>query len=127
VRPVLAAPLFASLLLASPSISADEWFGRDKALHFGVSAAIASGGYGGARLASAGRATSFVIGGSIAAAAGLAKEGWDLAGHGDPSWKDLAWDAVGIAVGLALAYAIDRLVDREPQAMSSAQPSLVRF
>ena len=38
---------------------------------------------------------------------GVAKELWDLSGHGDASWRDLTWDAVGTVTGLALAAAID--------------------
>jgi putative lipoprotein len=97
----------------SPALAADDdpWFGADKAAHFGVSAALAAGTYG----ASAGllelpRSTSLILGAGASAAAGIAKEGLDLAGFGDPSWKDLAWDGIGIVVGLALAWTVDILV-----------------
>jgi len=80
-------------------------------LPLGVSAALAAGTYG----ASAGllelpRSTSLILGAGASAAAGIAKEGLDLAGFGDPSWKDLAWDGIGIVVGLALAWTVDILV-----------------
>ena len=41
-------PLVAALVLcfAAEARAEDEWWGRDKALHFGVSGALAAGGYG---------------------------------------------------------------------------------
>jgi len=35
------------------------------------------------------------VGGGFAFSLGVAKELWDLSGHGDASWRDLTWDAVG--------------------------------
>ena len=52
----------------------------------------------------------FAIGGSVAMGAGIAKEVWDMQGHGDPSWRDVTWDVLGTAAGLGLAYLVDRLV-----------------
>jgi len=43
----------------------------------------------------------------LAAAAAIGKETLDLAGYGDPSWKDLAWDGVGMVAGLAVAWGVD--------------------
>ena len=53
-----------------------------------------------------------VVGASLALAAGIGKELWDLGGHGDASWKDLTWDAVGTATGVLTARAIDWVVGR---------------
>ena len=58
------------------------------------------------------RTARVVAGASLAMAAGIGKELWDLAGHGDPSWKDLTWDAIGTATGVLTARAIDWLVVR---------------
>lgn len=90
----------------------DPWFGQDKALHFAVSAGIASGSYGLAGLwRPSSEALRLVVGGSAALAAGAAKELWDLAtGLGTPSWKDFTWDVAGTAVGLAVAWAVDRWI-----------------
>ena len=52
-------------------------------------------------------ATRLLVGGSVAMGAGIAKELWDLAGHGDPSWRDLTWDALGTAFGLVIAWTVD--------------------
>jgi len=90
----------------------DPWFGPDKALHFGASATIAAGGYGlGALWQPSSEGQRLVVGGAAGLAAGVGKELWDLTtGLGDPSWKDLAWDAAGTAVGLAVAWAVDRFI-----------------
>lgn len=102
----------ALLTAAAPAHAADPdpFFGPDKALHFTASAAIAAGGYTlGAALFEP-RAHALALGAGLSAAAGLAKEGADLAGLGDPSWKDLAWDGIGLVTGLAVAFGVDLLV-----------------
>jgi putative lipoprotein len=100
-------------LLALPAPAAaeprdpDPWLGRDKALHFGVSAALAAGGYAaGAALFDGGYGPPIATGTAVALGAGIAKESLDLAGYGDPSWKDLTWDVVGTAVGVGLAVLV---------------------
>ena len=99
-----------ALLTASPAARADDdpWISRDKAFHFDVSAGIAAAAYGAsaAWLVDA-RWKSLAIGGGVAIGAGAAKELLDLAGLGDPSWKDFTWDCVGTVAGLALAWGID--------------------
>jgi putative lipoprotein len=102
-------PLSSSVRAGEP---VDPWFGRDKALHFAATATIATAGYGGAALVTDDRTARVVAGASLAMAAGIGKELWDLAGHGDPSWKDLTWDAIGSATGVLTARAIDWLVVR---------------
>lgn len=87
----------------------DPWLGRDKALHFAASSTIAAGGYAiGAAVFDA-RGHALIFGGALAAAAGIGKETLDLAGLGDPSWRDLTWDGIGIGAGLAVAWAVDLL------------------
>ncbi len=85
----------------------DPWFGRDKALHFGASALIANVGYSDAALATEDVRVRLAVGGGLALTAGVGKELWDLSGHGDASFRDLTWDVVGTATGLAIAAAID--------------------
>jgi len=90
----------------------DPWFGPDKAVHFGVSAGIASGAYGLAGLLpGSSEGLRLVVGGSTALAVGVAKELLDLTiGLGTPSWKDFTWDVAGTAIGLAVTWAVDRWV-----------------
>jgi len=104
-----------SLLTVAPRARAaepDPWLGRDKALHFGLSAAIASAGYGATALATPQRGPRIVVGGSLALAAGVGKEVWDAWGAGDASARDLAWDVVGTATGLGVAWLVDWLMAR---------------
>jgi putative lipoprotein len=88
----------------------DPWLGHDKMLHFGVSSALGAGGYGGAALLVKPRWQRALIGGALALSVGGAKELWDLAAHGDPSWRDFTWDVAGSAVGVGVGYLIDLTV-----------------
>jgi putative lipoprotein len=58
------------------------------------------------------RPTRLAVATGVALAAGLAKETWDLSGHGDASWRDLTWDVVGTTTGVLIAYAIDWAIGR---------------
>jgi putative lipoprotein len=90
----------------------DPWLGPDKALHFTISAATAATGYGTAAILTPDKRYRFLTGASLALAAGVGKEVLDFYGPGDASWKDLTWDVVGTATGLAVAWAINRIVER---------------
>jgi propanol-preferring alcohol dehydrogenase len=90
----------------------DPWLGRDKALHFGFSAGIASAGYGAVAILVEERRWRLVTGASLAITAGVGKEVADHYGQGDASYRDFAWDVVGTATGLGLAWLVDRLVER---------------
>ena len=122
----------ATLVLAFTCGSAhadpDPWFGTDKALHFGVSAALAAGGYAASSPWLESRTERAVAGGAFSLTLGASKELWDLAGHGDPSWRDFTWDVVGTAVGVALAVGIDALASpKRDGAQSTAQGLVFHF
>jgi putative lipoprotein len=87
----------------------DDLFGRDKALHFAASAGIALGGYGGTALFTEAERPRLLVGGGLALAAGIGKEIADRFTGGDPSWRDLGWDVVGTATGLASGWLLHRL------------------
>lgn len=124
-----------SLALAAPVVfvcgvahADDAWLGRDKALHFGASAAIAGTSYGVTTAFTDRRPIALAVGGGAALFAGVAKEGIDALGYGTPSWRDLAWDVIGTVVGLGIAYGVDALIRREPSSTSArALPLAVRF
>ena len=126
---VACAAFSAIVLLARPARAepdADPWFGKDKALHFSVAGTIAAGGYvAGAFLFDA-RRDALLLGGGLAIAAGIGKETLDLAGYGDPSWKDLAWDGIGTLASLAVAWGVVRYLSGELgyMAVSSSQLGL---
>jgi len=97
----------------------DPWFGQDKLLHFSASAALAMGGYGLGLALFDCEEPRLLLGGGIALGAGIAKELYDLGGAGHASFRDLAWDVLGTAVGLLLSWAFDYLFlprgcDEEP-------------
>jgi putative lipoprotein len=85
----------------------DPFWGRDKALHFAVAGALAGAGYAVTTTATPDRWKAFAVGGGVALGAGALKEGIDAMGSGDPSWNDFAWDAIGVVVGLGVAFVID--------------------
>jgi putative lipoprotein len=124
LRFATAAVLVAVALSSSSSARAadpDPWLGKDKALHFAASGAIAAGGYTVGAFVFDARGHALVFGASLALAAGIAKEALDLTGLGDPSWKDLTWDVIGTATGVAAAWAIDLVV----RGVSEKHPLLV--
>jgi len=90
----------------------DEWLARDKALHLGVSATLAGGGYAASSPWLDARWQRCTAGASLALGAGIAKEAWDATGAGDPSWKDFGADVAGTALGVLVALAIDHLIVR---------------
>ncbi|MFT3923720.1 MAG: hypothetical protein QM778_14405 [Myxococcales bacterium] len=118
--------LLASLCL-SPNGTAraeDAWVAPDKGLHFGVSLGIAAAGYGVSSVWLERRPYRALSGFSVALAAGIAKEAWDAAGHGDPSWRDFTWDLLGSLSGTALAWGIDLAVARRRRRCRAPRVSL---
>lgn len=78
----------------------DDWFGRDKAEHFIVSAAIGAGA--GAQLDNNGSGRCDAAAGAFAITltVGAGKEFYDLYVRKKYwSWKDMFWDLVGGAIG----------------------------
>jgi putative lipoprotein len=96
------------LLRAGPAAGRDDWLAGDKALHFGVAATLAGAGYG---VAAPLRRAPVVRVGAVATVvmgAGIAKEMHDRASGGDPSVRDLAWDAIGTTTGLVVGWLVER-------------------
>src|SRR5437764_7765386 len=95
----LTATLAGSPNARADSANADPWFGRDKLVHFAASGSLAVVGYAGASMFTEDRPLRIGAGAALAVSAGVAKELWDLDGHGDASWRDLSWDLLGAATG----------------------------
>jgi putative lipoprotein len=100
----------AAVLTSAVPARADSWTGTDKLLHFGATAALSGAGYGIGVGCCEKRPWALLLGGGIGLGAGAAKELADLAGLGEPSWKDFVWDVAGTAVGLGIALCIDLAV-----------------
>lgn len=101
--------LLAVVVSATPN---DPWLSPDKALHFTVSAGIASAGYVGASYFTDDVPTRLAVGATAAAIAGIGKEVLDVLTYGYSSPKDLAWDALGVATGLVLTWLVNQLIVR---------------
>ena len=124
--------LVATLLLAGTARASDPdpWFGPDKALHFGLSAALAAGGYAASSIWLDTRPERALAGSTFSLTLGAGKELWDLSGHGDPSWRDFTWDVIGTAVGIGLAVAADTLLSPKnaaPRPRASTQGLVLKF
>lgn len=101
--------------------SRDDWFGRDKALHYSVSAGLAGAGYAGGALLFEAPEARWFTGAGVALGAGVAKEIFDAGRGSFFSVKDLTWDVLGTATGLGLSWAVDRLFfSRDGEARTSA-------
>ena len=81
----------------------DGWFSADKAKHFLTSAFVQSISYGSLRGLGASHGAALVGASTTTALVGVGKEVYDARSGGDPSVRDLAWDAAGAgAVSLLL-------------------------
>lgn len=120
----LAALLLAALLLA-PSSAAADGLRRDDRLHFGVSLGLGAGAYALSVPLVEPPWARATIGATFALLVGVAKELRDLAGYGDPEWRDLGFDVLGTATGVLFAWALDRLVQhlRSPESPTPMEAS----
>ena len=86
-------------LNGAPATRADDgWFSADKAKHFLTSAFVQSLAYGSLRGLGATHGAALVGATVTTAAVGVGKEMYDSRHGGDPSARDLAWDAAGAGV-----------------------------
>ena len=92
-------------MLAQPA-KADDWLDQDKLLHFGVSTGLAAALYNNpAPLTREERLWTAAL---ITLMIGASKELiWDADGNGDPSFKDMTWNAVGAFTGVLAAFLVD--------------------
>ena len=98
-------------LAAQPAAQAaepDPWFGRDKAMHFSVSFALAGNAYADSTPFTKRAGIRVLTAVGVALSAGIAKEVYDHYEGRGFSWRDLTWDAVGTATGTLVAWLVDR-------------------
>ncbi len=120
--------MVATTLLLGPAparADSDPWLAKDKYLHFGVSAVLAGGVYGLGVASSDRRDLSLAAAAGIGLGVGIAKELLDLTGSGTPSWKDLTWDAAGVAAGMLVGLLIDLAVRGPHAGWGDPGPALV--
>ena len=105
----LGAPLRAQAADASTEYERRQaWFSRDKLYHFGISAAGTGALYAGGRSLGLSRRQAALASTLVVGAAGVWRE-VGTTDRSDPltrrklSRRDLVWDGVGIALGLAVA------------------------
>lgn len=84
-----------------PAVS-DPWFAPDKAKHFFMAAFVQSASFSGLRFIGMSRSASLVGATAVSSAVSVGKELYDLEYGGDPSFKDLTWDGIGIVAASAL-------------------------
>ena len=95
----------AGLLCAAPSqqtLPPDLWFAEDKLKHFAFSYMITTGTFAAARTVT-GRNESILIGAGVGLLAGISKELYDKKTNRSSSFRDLIWDAAGVAAGVLIA------------------------
>lgn len=105
----------------------DPWWGRDKALHLGASAALALGGYGLGVLLFEQPPPRYALGAGIALGLGAIKELVDLVGPGHPSLRDMTFNVLGTGAGLLLAFLLERLVAGSPRREGSVSGEVAGF
>lgn len=86
----------------------DGWFSADKAKHFFVSAFIQSASYSLLRTTGLSHKVSLAGASAMTLSLGVGKELRDKRDGGDPSLKDLTWDAAGMAAASGLLSATRR-------------------
>ena len=79
----------------APAASGDGWLSADKLQHFFSSAFVQSISYGALRGVGTGHGAALAGASVTTAAVGVGKELYDARHQGDPSVRDLAWDAAG--------------------------------
>jgi len=86
----------------------DAWWGKDKQKHLLVSLSVSAATY--VWLGHSGVESSLRMGVTtlLVLSAGALKEARDAMGYGHPSWKDMTWNVIGTAVGLVVAYVVER-------------------
>jgi uncharacterized protein YfiM (DUF2279 family) len=86
----------------------DRWFGSDKAKHYFSAVFVQSVTFTALRSTGLSYRASFAGATVTAGAASVGKEVWDRGGRGTPSWKDLTWDAAGMATAAVVLRRTER-------------------
>lgn len=107
--------LLAAALLLATQVHVEGFediSGFDKLEHFGANVVVVDGVWAVAAFLDEPLWVRIVLACAAGAAVSLGKEGYDLAGYGDPSLGDLTYDAFGIGAGVGAALAVEAVVAR---------------
>ena len=105
------AAVAAFLCVALPSqaqAAGDAWWGKDKQKHLLLSSGAALATYAWLGFFDVEPSVRTGATALVVLGAGALKEAWDLLGYGHPSWKDMTWNLIGLAVGLSVGWAVER-------------------
>jgi uncharacterized protein YfiM (DUF2279 family) len=81
----------------------DRWFAPDKMKHFFMAAFVQSASFSALRAAKMSKSSSLATASALTAGVSIGKEIHDRQSGGEFSFKDLTWDAAGMAAGAALS------------------------
>lgn len=104
-------------LQSAATVSAESWWGRDKALHLSAGLMIGSGCYGALALYDYDSAkTRTLICATLGQLPGLGKEVYDSGRAGNTfSGRDLVWTAIGVLVSSLALYLVEHLYSGDDQ------------
>ena len=91
-----------------PRSPQDPWLGRDKLLHFTVSALIQGAAHAALRSRGSSYGQASWGAAAVTATAGVGKELWDRHRRRDFSFRDLTWDGIGGVSGAIVVRQLDR-------------------
>jgi uncharacterized protein YfiM (DUF2279 family) len=80
----------------------DRWLSSDKAKHFFTAAFVQSISFSALQTVRVGRTGAFIGATAVSSAVSVGKEIYDQRSGGKASFKDLTWDAAGIAAASVL-------------------------
>jgi len=100
--------LFLSVQLWHDPSGTDRWLAVDKAKHFIAAAFVQSASFSLFRAAGLHRGAALAGATVVSSAVSVGKELYDFRPGGDPSLRDLTWDAAGILAASVLLHQSER-------------------
>ena len=100
--------LLFSLHFGQDHAAGDRWFAADKAKHFFTAALAQSMSFSALRAVGLSRSGALVGATVVTGAVSVGKDLYDRTSGGDPSLKDLTWDAAGMAAASVLLVHTER-------------------
>ena len=103
MNPLIGVCLAVNVICVQTAVARDSWLGIDKIKHFFISAFLESVSYSALQAAHVNRRPALAGAIGVSAAFGVARELHDKRTPGNHfSYRDLTWDALGIAAGTVM-------------------------